>query len=47
MNGIDELFSQAELALAAYSVLHEGIFGSDYIDALRDGNGMSVANRKS
>jgi hypothetical protein len=37
------MFNQAQLALASYSTLFNGMLAQDYIDALKDdGNGLAV-----
>ncbi|GEM_PF-1736949 len=46
MTTVTDLFNQAELALAAYSILPTGITGQSYIDALKD-NGRGMADEQA
>ncbi|MBY0341249.1 MAG: hypothetical protein K2Q19_08810, partial [Rhodocyclaceae bacterium] len=47
MNNVESLYTEAELALAAYSTLYVGISRSDYVSALQQGGqGMSQSQAK-
>ena len=47
MTTINEFYTEAELALAAYAKLHQEISEQDYITALQDGDkGMSYTQAK-